>query len=425
MAIAIVYMTLDFGYTSTVQGVILSSFFFGYLTTQVLGGALSDKYGGKSVLGVSAILWTLFTFLTPISAKIGLEYLLLCRILLGVGEGVCFPSVNSLIAAWFPIEESSKAVSAIVSSAYIGIVIALPIATWLGSGPFGWPSIFWTFGFIGIFWSILWQIYGKSNPNEYSGISQKELDIILKDKQKNKSSENLSYRIETGEMINESTMNENDNVTLDTSLNNFVNEDNNEFGSEVDALLPKKFVLSNSKNVPWKFILSRREVWAILIAQFCNSFVLPYATQGTVGIIAGIICDYSINKLNISVLTVRRGAQIIGAAGTSIFLLCAAYLAQTPMQGIVLISIGTALNSFFTCSVHVSQLDIAPKYAGAIYGLGHTSAGIAAVLGVTFTGWILDILNRNWNIVWILVTTFYSIGSIFFVSWVGHKVIID
>ncbi|CAG8478681.1 16328_t:CDS:2, partial [Cetraspora pellucida] len=98
---------------------------------------------------------------------------------------------------------------------------------------------------------------------------------------------------------------------------------------------------------------------------------------------------------------------------------------KTPMQGIVLISIGTALNSFFTCSVHVSQLDIAPKYAGAIYGLGHTSAGIAAVLGVAFTGWILDILNRNWNIVWILVTTFYSIGSIFFVSWVGHKVIID
>ncbi|CAG8576114.1 11222_t:CDS:2, partial [Scutellospora calospora] len=104
-------------------------------------------------------------------------------------------------------------------------------------------------------------------------------------------------------------------------------------------------------------------------------------------------------------------AQIIGAIGTSIFLLCTAYLAQTPMQGIILISIGT--------------LDIAPKYAGAIYGLGNTCAGIPAVLGVAFTGWILDITNRNWNIVWILVTVFYSIGSIFFVSWVGHEIIID
>ncbi|CAG8744013.1 7282_t:CDS:2, partial [Dentiscutata heterogama] len=145
--------------------------------------------------------------------------------------------------------------------------------------------------------------------------------------------------------------------------------------------------------------------------------VLPYATQGTTGIIAGVIGDYAINKLNIHVRTIRRSAQIIGAVGTSTFLLCTAYLAQTPMQGIILLSIGTALNSFFICGVHMSQLDIAPRYAGAIYGLGNTFAGIPAVLGVAFTGWILDITNRNWNIVWILVTIFYSIGSIFFVSW--------
>ncbi|CAG8819549.1 20612_t:CDS:1, partial [Racocetra persica] len=50
MTVAIIYMTLDFGYTSTTQGFILSSFFFGYLTTQILGGVLADKYGGKWVL---------------------------------------------------------------------------------------------------------------------------------------------------------------------------------------------------------------------------------------------------------------------------------------------------------------------------------------------------------------------------------------
>ncbi|CAG8828227.1 11362_t:CDS:2, partial [Racocetra persica] len=214
-----------------------------------------------------ATLWTLFTFLTPISAKIGLGYLLLCRILLGVGEGACFPTVNSLISAWFPIEENNKAISTIV---------------------------------FGLVWSILWQIYGKSSPNEYSGISQEELDLILKGKQKN---ENLSYH-------GESTTNENDTANSDAPLNNFVNEEDNEFGSEVDALLPKKS-MPNSKKIPWKLILSRLEVWAIIITQFCNSFVLPYATQGTVGIIAGVICDYSINKLNIHVRTVRRAAQII------------------------------------------------------------------------------------------------------------------
>jgi len=33
------------------QGVVLSTFFVGYALTQVLGGQLADKYGGKAVLG--------------------------------------------------------------------------------------------------------------------------------------------------------------------------------------------------------------------------------------------------------------------------------------------------------------------------------------------------------------------------------------
>ncbi|CAG8493606.1 16265_t:CDS:2, partial [Dentiscutata heterogama] len=300
MAIAIVYMTLEFDFTSTIQGVILSSFFVGYLTTQTLGGALADKYGGKWVLATSAALWTLFTFLTPFAAQAGLGYLLLCRILLGIGEGASFPTVNSLIASWFPTEESSKAVSAIISAAYIGIVVALPISTWLGSGSYGWPSIFWTFGMAGFVWSILWQIYGKSSPNEYPGISQEELDLIIKSKKKkNKHHKNLSYhRIESGEIVIESSTSENDNATSDVPLtSNSVIEENNDIEAEVDALLsekstnendnvttdvsltsnsvievnndldaevddvllPKNLILSNPKEVPWKFLLSRRE----------------------------------------------------------------------------------------------------------------------------------------------------------------------
>jgi MFS family permease len=30
---------------------VLSAFYFGYLLTQVVGGALADRFGGKTVLG--------------------------------------------------------------------------------------------------------------------------------------------------------------------------------------------------------------------------------------------------------------------------------------------------------------------------------------------------------------------------------------
>ncbi|CAG8666423.1 16642_t:CDS:2 [Funneliformis caledonium] len=43
---------MDCGCSSTTQGLVLSAFFVGYLTTQILGGALADKFGGKPVLAI-------------------------------------------------------------------------------------------------------------------------------------------------------------------------------------------------------------------------------------------------------------------------------------------------------------------------------------------------------------------------------------
>lgn len=39
----------EFNWTSKERGVVLSSFFYGYITTQVLGGFLANKIGGHIV----------------------------------------------------------------------------------------------------------------------------------------------------------------------------------------------------------------------------------------------------------------------------------------------------------------------------------------------------------------------------------------
>lgn len=41
--------------------------------------------------------WSLFTFLTPAAAAAGTLPLLAARVMLGVGEGVAFPAIHSLI----------------------------------------------------------------------------------------------------------------------------------------------------------------------------------------------------------------------------------------------------------------------------------------------------------------------------------------
>lgn len=43
----------------------MSAFFWGYMPAQIIGGYLSDKYGGEVILGIAAIVWSLLTLAVP------------------------------------------------------------------------------------------------------------------------------------------------------------------------------------------------------------------------------------------------------------------------------------------------------------------------------------------------------------------------
>ena len=58
--------------------------FVGYLLLQIVGGRLSDRFGGKVVLGVGVLLWSLFTILTPPAAMVGISLLIATRIAMGI-----------------------------------------------------------------------------------------------------------------------------------------------------------------------------------------------------------------------------------------------------------------------------------------------------------------------------------------------------
>ncbi|RIB20682.1 major facilitator superfamily domain-containing protein [Gigaspora rosea] len=101
MAIAIVYMAKEFNWNHIAQGYVLSSFYIGYPTTQVIAGVLADKFGGRRILGIAAATCALFT---SFSARINMYCLILCRICLGIGEGVTLPCISSIITKWFPLK---------------------------------------------------------------------------------------------------------------------------------------------------------------------------------------------------------------------------------------------------------------------------------------------------------------------------------
>lgn len=76
----------EFDWSRQTQGNILSSFFWGYVCTQILGGWLARKYGGKRVIFLGVMLAAICTFLSPPAARLSPYALMVMRIINGFGQ---------------------------------------------------------------------------------------------------------------------------------------------------------------------------------------------------------------------------------------------------------------------------------------------------------------------------------------------------
>ncbi|OXB62643.1 hypothetical protein ASZ78_016938 [Callipepla squamata] len=90
-----------YSWDADTQGWILGSFFYGYIITQIPGGYLASKIGGKLLLGFGIFGTSVFTLLTPLAADLGVGYLIAVRALEGLGELSTQKSVP-----WKPMLES-------------------------------------------------------------------------------------------------------------------------------------------------------------------------------------------------------------------------------------------------------------------------------------------------------------------------------
>ena len=76
-----------FKWNAALQGVVLSSFYYGYITTTLVGGVLALKLGGKILL-LFAVAWTsALSIITPPLTIVGDAYAMITvRVLEGIGQ---------------------------------------------------------------------------------------------------------------------------------------------------------------------------------------------------------------------------------------------------------------------------------------------------------------------------------------------------
>src|SRR5450755_2195500 len=131
ISVAALAMQQQFGWSQTQKGFVLSSFFVGYMLCLLLSGWLATRFGGKRLLGVAVIVWSVCTLLTPAAGAVSLATLVVVRIAMGVGESAVFPSAFEIVGRWVPPNERTRATARILSGIPIGQVAGLTITGWI------------------------------------------------------------------------------------------------------------------------------------------------------------------------------------------------------------------------------------------------------------------------------------------------------
>ena len=92
--------TTKFCWSEEDKGLMKSSFFYGYLILQVIGGSLAERFGTKRVLALALGLTSLITITAPFQLKFNAWLFFALRLVAGLATGVTYPTLPPMITKY-------------------------------------------------------------------------------------------------------------------------------------------------------------------------------------------------------------------------------------------------------------------------------------------------------------------------------------
>ncbi|XP_058452698.1 voltage-gated purine nucleotide uniporter SLC17A9 [Malaya genurostris] len=368
-------------WSKTDSGTVLSSFFWGYTLTQVLGGYLSDKFGGQRVILLAAIGWSLITFWMPniitsasYLSSYSIPFIVSVRIVNGACQGIHFPSMISITSQNLSANERTSFFSILTSGSALGTLLTGILGSFI-LDYFGWPTVFRVIGFLGLSWTLFLRYY-----------------------------------------------------TMSSDRNRIINI------SQPSRICSK---LGSTEAVPWLRLFGRASFWACVLAHACemNCFfvllswlptyfhenfplakgwvvnMIPWLALPPVTFFGKILTEKLIAK-QWPLIRIRKLVQSICFLGQNValFMMC-----HTQEFNIALtcMSIIIGLSGLHNNAVTVNPQDLAPNHSGSVFGLMNTVGAIPGFLGVYLAGHILE-LTQSWSAVFSTAAAINTVGWFLF-----------
>jgi MFS family permease len=142
-------------------GLLGSSFFFLFSISAIVVGFIVNRVATRWVLLAMAVIWSLAQF--PMVGTVSFTTLLICRVILGAGEGPAFSVAAHAIYKWGPDEKRTLPTAILSQGSAFGVILAVPALNWIIVNH-SWHYAFGALGVVGLMWTLAWLVMGKEGP---------------------------------------------------------------------------------------------------------------------------------------------------------------------------------------------------------------------------------------------------------------------
>ncbi|VVC38434.1 Major facilitator superfamily,Major facilitator superfamily domain [Cinara cedri] len=380
---------VELSWNESEKSTVLSSFYWGYLITQVYAGQMAHIYGGKYFLAGAVGISGVLTIITPWSAIHG-DVPVMCanRMSQGMAQGFIYPAINVLLSKWVPKSEKSRLISFVFSGQIFGALTMFPMAGHLAGSAGGWPAIFYVGGVLALVWALIWSLIGANSPREHESISEAEREFII------------------------------------SSLNNTTSKK------------PLK--------IPWEMIIKSTPLWTLIIVHMAQNWgfwilqtnipiymnyvlnfnveptgfltIMPYLVAWISIIIFSWISDY-INSHSFMSNTNQRKMWNSIAHWSGALVLISLCFNTSATGAMILLTIALSLNGGIITGFMANHMDLAPNFAGILMGITNSLANITTILGPLIVGLIIRDNNNSdqWAVVFLISAGIFFTGNLIYI----------
>ncbi|KAM9985557.1 hypothetical protein ACTFIZ_009115 [Dictyostelium cf. discoideum] len=430
----VIDMQAEYNYSNSFKGLLLSSFFMGYLSTQLLAQPLCDKIGGKKTLLFGLTLSIVSSLFVPLAAQSKVAVVFV-RIVTGITQGITYPTMNWLMSRWYPISERSSLASKTWTGAYFGTILVDFISP-LILEYLGWEKAFYIFAGTALSWSLLWAVFIKDDPKDVIiGIHPNELAFINETEEKQPSEKSpLINKVQSYGSINQEVVAGDSRSDYFASNGASMAEQESPLINQNDIELPYfkvvKILLTSKALITllyfnlvtsWGFylLLMWYPTWLLSVGvqpgielSFFNA--LPYIISVMIAGVTGVAADKLMAR-GIKKIIVRKVLGSLSAVIPGVFLFLIAFCKLSDKTQIAFMVIVVCSNGFSAAGSQMVTLDISPRYAGVTMGIGNFVATIPGILGPLIAGVLLEKFNSSWTQIFSMSATFYLSGAVVWV----------